>query len=73
MAASFWTVALTVAVPPGIKLAGELAMAMLNVPELETVMVADATAAGLLVDVAVIVTEPAVAGAVYVVDAPLAV
>ena len=48
-------------------------MAMLNVPELETVMVADATAAGLLVDVAVIVTEPAVAGAVYVVDAPLAV
>jgi hypothetical protein len=46
---------------------------MLSVPELDTLMVADATTAWLLVEVAVIVTEPPAVGAVNVVLAPLAV
>ena len=70
---SFETVALTVAVPPGAKVAGAPLIVMLSVPELDTLMVADATTAWLLVEVAVIVTEPPAVGAVNVVLAPLAV
>jgi|GraSoi_2013_40cm_1033754.scaffolds.fasta_scaffold416047_1 hypothetical protein len=61
------------AVPPSAKVAGAPLIVMLSVPELDTLMVADATTAWLLVEVAVIVTEPPAVGAVNVVLAPLAV
>ena len=75
-ALSLVTVAASVAVPPGSKVVGgAVVMEMAIEPEEAAVieMFATAVAAWLLVDVAVIVTFTAAAGAVYVVLAPLAV
>lgn len=74
-AESFWTAAVSVAAPFTAREAGGgVVMVMLIEPvEPDTVTAAVATAEWLLVDVAVIITAPAEAGAVYVVVAPLAV
>jgi hypothetical protein len=75
VAESFATVALTAAVPPTVNVAGApvIAEIVTGLTTEETATVAAAVAEWLVAEVAIIVTEPAVPGAVYVVVPALAV